>query len=65
MTNEREEPSRVTITLHCPYCGSEALVREGHAPNPKRFSIEVLCVESFSCRLITGVQIEYLMNPLL
>ena len=23
----------VTITLHCPHCGSEALVRDGHAPN--------------------------------
>jgi hypothetical protein len=22
----------VTITLSCPHCGSEALVRDGHAP---------------------------------
>src|SRR6266496_2917524 len=26
----------VTITLHCPYCQSEALVRNGHAPNGKQ-----------------------------
>src|SRR5437762_10750380 len=26
----------VTITLHCPHCGSEALVRDGHAPNGKQ-----------------------------
>jgi transposase-like protein len=26
----------VTITLHCPHCGNEALVRDGHAPNRKQ-----------------------------
>lgn len=26
----------VTITLSCPNCGSEALVRDGHAPNSKQ-----------------------------
>jgi transposase-like protein len=26
----------VTITLHCPHCGSENLVRDGHAPNGKQ-----------------------------
>ncbi len=26
----------VTITLCCPHCGSEALVRDGHAPNGKQ-----------------------------
>jgi transposase-like protein len=26
----------VTITLHCPHCGSDALVRDGHAPNGKQ-----------------------------
>jgi transposase-like protein len=26
----------ITITLHCPHCGSEALVRDGHAPNGKQ-----------------------------
>jgi len=26
----------VTITLSCPHCGSEALVRDGHAPNGKQ-----------------------------
>ena len=26
----------VTITLHCPHCRSEALVRDGHAPNGKQ-----------------------------
>jgi transposase-like protein len=26
----------VTITLHCPHCQSEALVRNGHAPNGKQ-----------------------------
>jgi len=26
----------VTITLHCPHCGSKALVRDGHAPNHKQ-----------------------------
>jgi IS1 transposase len=25
----------VTITLHCPHCGSEALVRDGHTPDPE------------------------------
>ena len=32
----KEEPSMVTITLQCPHCGSEALVRDGHAPNGKQ-----------------------------
>jgi len=26
----------VTITLHCPHCQSDALVRKGHAPNGKQ-----------------------------
>jgi len=26
----------VTIILHCPYCGSDALVRDGHAPHGKQ-----------------------------
>jgi hypothetical protein len=26
----------VTITLHCPHCQSEALVRNGHTPNGKQ-----------------------------
>ena len=26
----------VTITLHCPHCGSDALVRDGHAPDGKQ-----------------------------
>ena len=26
----------VTITLHCPRCQSDALVRNGHAPNGKQ-----------------------------
>jgi transposase-like protein len=26
----------VTLTLHYPHCGSEALVRDGHAPNGKQ-----------------------------
>ncbi len=26
----------VTIPLHCPHCGSDALVRDGHAPNGKQ-----------------------------
>ncbi len=26
----------VTMTLHCPHCQSEALVRNGHAPNGKQ-----------------------------
>ena len=26
----------VTITLYCAYCGSDALVRDGHAPNGKQ-----------------------------
>ena len=26
----------VTITLHCPHCLSDALVRNGHAPNGKQ-----------------------------
>ena len=26
----------VTITPHCPHCGSDALVRDGHAPNGKQ-----------------------------
>jgi transposase-like protein len=28
----------VTITLHCPHCQSDALVRNGHAPNGKQLS---------------------------
>jgi transposase-like protein len=34
--NMNEEYFMVTITLHCPHCGSEALVRDGHAPNGKQ-----------------------------
>ena len=30
----------VTITVHCPYCQSDALVRNGRAPNGKQ---EYLC----------------------
>ena len=26
----------VTITFHCPHCQSDALVRNGHAPNGKQ-----------------------------
>jgi transposase-like protein len=26
----------VTITLHCPHCGSKDLMRDGHAPNGKQ-----------------------------
>ena len=26
----------VTITLHCPHCGSDGLVRNGRAPNGKQ-----------------------------
>jgi transposase-like protein len=26
----------ITITLHCPHCGSDALVCDGHAPNGKQ-----------------------------
>ncbi len=26
----------VTLILYCPHCGSEALVRDGHAPNGKQ-----------------------------
>ncbi|SRR5258708_7129184 len=26
----------VTVTVHCPYCGSDALVRNGRAPNGKQ-----------------------------
>ena len=26
----------VTITVHCPHCQSDALVRNGHAPNDKQ-----------------------------
>src|ERR1700694_2942032 len=26
----------VTITVHCPHCQSDALVRNGHAPNGKQ-----------------------------
>ncbi len=26
----------VTVILHCPHCGSEAPVRDGHAPNGKQ-----------------------------
>lgn len=26
----------VTITLHCPHCESDALIRNGHAPNGKQ-----------------------------
>ena len=36
MTGEHEEYSMVTITLYCPHCGSDALVRDGHAPNGKQ-----------------------------
>jgi transposase-like protein len=35
-SDEQEERSMVTLILHCPHCGSEALVRDGHAPNGKQ-----------------------------
>jgi hypothetical protein len=28
----------VTLILHCPHCGSKALVRDGHAPTANRSS---------------------------
>ncbi len=31
----------VTVTVHCPHCGSEELKRNGHAPNGK---------QKYSCR---------------
>ena len=39
--NQREmrkekEVSMVTITFHCPSCGSDDVVRDGHAPNGKQ-----------------------------
>ena len=33
---KKEEPFMVTITFHCPHCQSDALVRNGHAPNGKQ-----------------------------
>jgi|SRR5215475_8044036 len=33
---EAGEKNMVTITLFCPYCESENLVRNGHAPNGKQ-----------------------------
>ena len=35
---KKEEPFMVTITVPCPHCQSEALVRNGHAPNGKHLS---------------------------
>jgi transposase-like protein len=32
----KKEYPMVTITLHCPHCESDALVRNGHAPNGKQ-----------------------------
>ena len=26
----------VTITVYCPYCGSDKIIRNGHAPNGKQ-----------------------------
>jgi transposase-like protein len=37
MKDEQEVFSLVMITLYCPHCnGSDALVRDGHAPNGKQ-----------------------------
>jgi transposase-like protein len=33
----------VTITLHCPHCQSEALVRNGRAPNGKQKNLCRAC----------------------
>jgi hypothetical protein len=33
----------VTLILHCPHCGSEALVRDGHTPTANR-NIAVMAV---------------------
>jgi len=33
---KKEESFMVTITVHCPHCQSDALVRNGHAPNGKQ-----------------------------
>ena len=35
---KKEGPFMVTITVPCPHCQSEALVRNGHAPNGKHLS---------------------------
>src|SRR5450432_2897547 len=35
-TEKQEESSMVTIILSCLHCGSDALVRDGHAPNDKQ-----------------------------
>ncbi|HEY4389112.1 MAG TPA: hypothetical protein VGN34_32090 [Ktedonobacteraceae bacterium] len=32
----------VTITLYCAYCGSDALVRDGHAPTENRNVVVML-----------------------
>jgi transposase-like protein len=36
MNAQKEEFSMVTISLPCSHCQSDALVRNGHAPNGKR-----------------------------
>jgi transposase-like protein len=36
MSSQKEEPSMVTITLHCFHCQSDSLVRNGHAYNGKQ-----------------------------
>jgi len=38
MNAQKEEFPMVTITLHCPHSQSDALVRNGHAPNGKELS---------------------------
>ncbi len=50
----------VTITLHCPHCGSEALVRDGHAPMAN-ISIAVMPVGVAAARILLPMCIPQLV----
>ena len=48
----------VTITLHCPHCGSDALVRDGHAPNGKQKYRVVMPVDVAAARIRRPLPIQ-------
>jgi hypothetical protein len=50
----------VTITLHCPHCGSEALVRDGHAKTRVSRSIVVMPVAVAAARIPLPMSIREL-----
>jgi len=57
--DEQEESSMITITLHCPHCGSDALVRDG-MPSKGNRRIAVMPVGVAAARILPPMPIPKL-----